>query len=95
MNITTDDILKSLPWHTAPKNTLTDDVLPALAIFGAGMLVGASMGVLFAPKPGRELRSDIKDGATSVAGQISDRATELSNRIPNITERFASDTAEA
>ncbi|MBH24400.1 MAG: hypothetical protein CMH57_08115 [Myxococcales bacterium] len=42
------------------KHPTTDYVLPALGIFGAGIAVGALLGVLFAPKPGPELRSDIR-----------------------------------
>lgn len=42
------------------KQATRDVVLPALGIFGAGIAVGASLGVLFAPKQGNELRSDIR-----------------------------------
>ena len=42
-----------------PKRSTMDVVLPALGIFGAGIAVGATLGVLFAPKRGEEIRSDI------------------------------------
>ncbi len=41
------------------RNTM-DVVLPALGIFGAGIAVGAALGVLFAPKRGEEIRSDLR-----------------------------------
>lgn len=42
------------------KKTTMDVILPALGIFGAGIAVGAALGVLFAPKGGDEIRSDIR-----------------------------------
>jgi hypothetical protein len=42
------------------KHDTMDIVLPALGIFGAGIAVGAALGVLFAPKRGDEIRSDIR-----------------------------------
>jgi hypothetical protein len=42
------------------KRSSMEVILPALGIFGAGMAVGAAMGVLFAPKRGEELRGDLQ-----------------------------------
>ncbi len=53
-----ESILDSLGLQEKRSNT--DYLLPALGIFGAGLAVGAVLGVLFAPKPGRELRSDLR-----------------------------------
>ncbi len=50
-----------------------DLILPALGIFGAGLLVGAGLGLLLAPKSGNELRGDIRQGAS----QIKDRTNHL------------------
>lgn len=33
----------------------------ALGTFGVGLLVGAGLGLMLAPKPGRELRGDIRN----------------------------------
>ena len=43
-----------------PKRTSTDVILPAISIFSAGLVVGAALGVLFAPKRGDEIRGDIR-----------------------------------
>jgi hypothetical protein len=37
-----------------------DTVLPGLAVFGAGLLLGVGLGLMLAPKPGAALRSDLK-----------------------------------
>lgn len=50
------------------------DLLPALGIFGTGMLLGAGLALLFAPKPGREMRADIAEKARELGGQARDTA---------------------
>lgn len=47
-------------------------VLPALAIFGTGLAVGAALGVMFAPKRGEELRTDLRHRI----GDLRDRGVE-------------------
>lgn len=57
-NISKDEILKSLGLET--RRSPTGLVVSALGVFGAGLLVGAGVGLLLAPKSGSELRSDIR-----------------------------------
>lgn len=54
------------------KRSTMEVVLPALGIFGAGIAVGAALGLLFAPKRGDELRGDIRHRI----GDLSDRSLE-------------------
>jgi hypothetical protein len=42
------------------RRTASDKLVPALAIFGAGVLVGVGIGLILAPKPGKQLREDVK-----------------------------------
>jgi hypothetical protein len=42
------------------KRTFTSEMLGTLGTFGIGLLVGAGVALLLAPKPGRELRHDIR-----------------------------------
>jgi hypothetical protein len=55
----------------------SDNLLPTLAIFSAGILVGASVALLVTPKSGRELRSDISRKASELSGTVRDRLPEL------------------
>ena len=41
------------------KRDPNDLILPAIGVFSAGLVVGAALGVLFAPKGGNELRGDL------------------------------------
>ncbi len=43
-----------------PKRNTSDVILPALSVFSAGLVVGAALGVLFAPKRGDEIRGDLR-----------------------------------
>jgi hypothetical protein len=53
-----DDLLELVGLES--RRTTTDKLVPALALFGTGVLVGVGLGLLLAPKPGRELRTDLK-----------------------------------
>lgn len=60
-----------------PRRTTTDYILPVIGIFGVGVLVGAGLGLMLAPKRGSELRGDIRDRARSVASRLRRRGQEL------------------
>jgi hypothetical protein len=62
-----DDIIRALGLRTQRHS----DVVPSVALFGAGLLVGAGLALLFAPTTGRELREELSERA----GNLRDRAT--------------------
>jgi hypothetical protein len=53
-----DDVLNLLGLET--RKGPTDWLLPTLGAFSVGLLVGAGIGLLMAPKPGAELRNDLR-----------------------------------
>lgn len=70
------------------KRSTMEVVMPALAIFGAGLAVGAALGVMFAPKRGEELRTDIrhrigdlKDRGVEQVEQMRQRGEELAEQV--------------
>jgi len=79
-----DDLLDLVGLQRASSN---DWVAPALTALGVGLLVGVGVGLL-APKPGAELRNDLRDklrsaqdslpetlkGATASTGSASTRS---------------------
>ena len=79
-----EDILNSLGLQSIPERG--DNVLPGLAIFGAGILVGAGLGLLFAPKPGRELRDDLRRNAGDLGENLKHKAEDLRARLPDPRE---------
>ena len=53
---------------------VTDMILPALGLFSLGVVVGAGLGLMFAPKPGNELRGDVRRGIGTVRTRLRRRA---------------------
>ncbi len=64
-----EDILQALPSKEdiasavglQTRSSTTGDMLAAFAIFGTGMILGAGLALLFAPKSGDEIRHDIAE----------------------------------
>jgi hypothetical protein len=77
-----EDILSSLPSKEDIAAALgrqargngDGDMFAALGIFGAGMLIGAGLALLFAPKPGPELRQDLADRFNEVGERFTNRS---------------------
>ncbi len=57
-NMDKDDFLGLFGLET--KRSFTRELLGSLGTFGIGLLVGAGVGLLLAPKAGRELRHDLR-----------------------------------
>lgn len=70
-----DDLLEMVGLEA--RRSAAEKVLPSLALFSAGVLLGVGLGMMLAPKPGRELRSDLRDrlgrGANDVMQQVQEK----------------------
>jgi len=58
-DIDSDDVLEKLGLES--RRSSVDKVLPALAVFSAGVLIGVGIGFMMAPKSGNELRGELQD----------------------------------
>jgi hypothetical protein len=54
-----DDLLDMIGLEI--RRSTGERLVPALAIFGAGVLVGVGVGLMLAPKAGNELRDDLRE----------------------------------
>lgn len=52
-----EDLAHAVGYETRHSSSL--DIIPALSLFGTGMLFGAGLALLFAPKSGQEMRRDL------------------------------------
>ncbi len=63
-----DDLLRMIGLQT--RRSVAESLLPVIAIFGVGVLVGTGVGLLLAPKPGRELREDLRHRLQGAAEEL-------------------------
>ena len=56
-----------------------------LGTFGIGMLVGAGIALMLAPKPGRELREDIRDRLRRAPNDASEAISSAVGRAENLS----------
>jgi hypothetical protein len=54
-----DDLLEVL--GVEQRRSSADKLVPALALFGAGVLVGVGVGLMLAPKSGEALRDEVRE----------------------------------
>jgi hypothetical protein len=82
-NLDKDDILEMLGLET--KQSTGSWIAGTLGTFGVGLLVGAGIALLLAPKPGRELRQDIRERLRRAPDEASDAMSSLPGREPMST----------
>jgi len=80
-NLDKDDVLGALGLQT--RRSVAEYVLPVLGVFGAGLLVGVGVGMLAAPRSGRELRDELGRQANNAR----DRARNAVNNAINTAEQ--------
>jgi gas vesicle protein len=56
-------------------------MLAGIGAFGAGVVIGGGVALLFAPKPGRELRDEIFGAVRGAPAEIRDRYERLRDRL--------------
>lgn len=68
-DMTKDDLLHMIGLES--RRSQTEVLLPMVGVFSAGLLLGAGLGLLLAPKSGAEIRGD-----------IASRTEDLRRRLP-------------
>lgn len=59
----------------------------AIAFLLIGLGVGAAVGLLLAPKTGRQLRKDLQRGYDDALGTVSDWTDEARDRFKDVVEK--------
>ena len=70
-----DDLLKSVGLQQYQSAAWT--AIPGVALFGLGVLVGAGIGILFAPRPGHELREDLMDRVGAMKSRHQETESDI------------------
>ncbi|HEX9290628.1 MAG TPA: YtxH domain-containing protein [Anaeromyxobacteraceae bacterium] len=68
-----DDVLHRLGLE---EHTPTSDFFTSLGLFAVGVLVGAGLGIMFAPKPGAEIRNQLTDTIRNRGGRAAEEFGE-------------------
>jgi len=82
-NLDKDDLLGMLGLEQ--KHSTAGWLAGTLGTFGIGMLVGAGIALILAPKPGRELREDIRDRLRRAPNDASEAISSAVGRAENLT----------
>jgi len=82
-NLDKDEILGLLGLET--KTTTSRWLAGTLSTFGIGLLVGAGVALMLAPKPGRELRGDIRDRLRRAPEDLSEAVGSVVGRGESAT----------
>jgi hypothetical protein len=70
-NLSPDTVLNAIGLQRQTESAiLTETILPALAVFSAGLLVGAGIALLVTPKTGRQLRDDLSRKANELTDTV-------------------------
>jgi gas vesicle protein len=64
-----------------------DNKINGLAWFVAGLGVGALVGILYAPKAGREMREDLANGAREGTEYLRNRSRQAAEQVGDFVDR--------
>jgi YtxH-like protein len=67
----------------------------SLGVLGLGMLAGAGVALLLAPRKGSELRADLRDTLRNVGQKVGDYAGKIGRRAAQVGKVVSDDVAEA
>jgi len=80
---TREDIVKAIGLATR-QSSGGGELASAMTIFGAGLLVGAGLALLFAPESGEKLRSDLADRFSGLRDDAT-RAAKAAGRRAGVS----------
>ena len=88
-NVTADDMLRALGLQK--RRTLLDQLIPAIGYVAVGVIVGTSVGLLVAPKSGRETRRDISAKANKLKNELGAKAEQAYEEVRSHLPGFDSE----
>ena len=87
-SMTRDDFLGALGLQS--RRSAAVYILPAIGMFGVGLLAGAGLGLMFAPRTGREMRRELGTRVQDVTNKIKQRVRRASDEMASAVDENAS-----
>lgn len=84
-----DDILASMGLQR--RRSAAGYVFTGLGMFGVGILTGAGLGLLFAPRTGREMRRELGTRMNDLGTKVGDATRQVTNKIKQKVSRAKDD----
>lgn len=70
-------------------------VLPSIGMFSVGLLAGAGLGLLFAPRKGKELRDELGTRLSDAGHKVGDMASTLRRKMARTGRAMSDDLSAA
>ncbi len=64
-----------------PRRSMAAVLLPSMGMFGVGLLAGAGLGLLFAPKKGAETRRELGSKLSDAKHRVGEAATTVARKL--------------
>jgi len=88
-NIRQNDLLRPLGLQRLSTTRRAMNIVPPVAVLGLGMLIGAGVALLFAPKTGREFRGELGRRANQITDSVRNGALKRNenewSKAPNLS----------
>jgi len=81
---TREDLAAAVGLHL--RKSLAQEVATALGVFGTGMLLGAGLGLILAPKAGSDLRHDLMERLNEIKSHIANGKDESNESVADRDE---------
>jgi YtxH-like protein len=63
------------------RRSVVSTVLPTVGLFGVGLLTGAGLGLLFAPRKGSDMRRELGSKITDASHRVGETATKVARKL--------------
>jgi len=88
-----DDLLAGLGLQT--RRSAAVYVVPAISMFAVGILAGAGLGLMFAPRPGNETRRQIGTKVGDVTNRVKSKLQQMQHKGRDVASNVMEDARES